>query len=275
MPGTENSTRAIVAFLVVTFVWAWGFWGYWVPAMGAGGLELSPAFLACALIGGLGPSVAAIAVSLWLLGPGGLRDLLRQALRWNVGARWYAIALFLVPAVTIISLAGQYLFGGPLTWPPPSIIPVAIFWPILASLGEEFGWRGFLLPRLQARWGALAAAFVIGIIWGVWHLPADYVGLKGLGWWFPPAFVVNGPFVLTAHSVIMTWLYNRSGRNFTLMLVYHFSVTATAILSPSLTANDGLKVLSPFITGCLLWIVALALIAFRRADFPAATRRVP
>jgi hypothetical protein len=96
------------------------------------------------------------------------------------------------------------------------------------------------------------------------------IGLKGLGWWFFPAFLVNGPFVLTAHSLIMTWLYNRSGRNFTLMLVYHFSVTSTAILSPTLAGGDGFKVLSPFVTACLLWIAALALLVFRRADFPAA-----
>jgi membrane protease YdiL (CAAX protease family) len=172
--GTQTQGRLILAFLAVAFVWAWAFWAYWIPAMGVGGLELSPAFLACALIGGLAPSIAAIAVSRWLVGPAALRDLLRHALRWNAAPQWYIFALLFVPAITVISVAAQHLFVAPLSWPDvPTLLPVAIFWPILASLGEEFGWRGFLLPRLQARWGALAAALAIGIIWGVWHLPAD------------------------------------------------------------------------------------------------------
>ena len=232
MQGTENSTRAIVAFLVVAFVWAWGFWGYWVPAMGAGGLELSPAFLACALIGGLGRSVAAIAVSLWLLGPGGLRDLLRQALRWNAGARVGVRGRSIPRAGRHDRFTRRAVpLRGPRPGRRPASYPSRSSGQSSRSLGEEFGWRGFLLPRLQARWGALAAALVIGMIWGVGASPPTYVrGSQGAGaGGFPLAFVVNGPFVLTAHSVIVTWLYNRSGRNFPLMLVYHFSVTATAI----------------------------------------------
>lgn len=76
-------------------------------------------------------------------------------------------------------MAGLYLFnlfGGPaVDWsglkPLSSVFPLIIFLTIFAGIGEEFGWRGFAMPRLQARHTALASSLIIGVMWSMWHMP--------------------------------------------------------------------------------------------------------
>lgn len=58
-----SGRAAVTLFLGIAFVWAWGLWGYWVFAMPAGGLQISPAFIVCAIVGGLAPSLAALVVT--------------------------------------------------------------------------------------------------------------------------------------------------------------------------------------------------------------------
>jgi membrane protease YdiL (CAAX protease family) len=257
-----------VAFLIGTFAWAWLLWGYWVPAMPPGGLQFSLPFLLTGIGGGFAPALAAIAV-VWLLGRGaGVARLLAPLRRWRLHPGWYGLALLLVPALTLISVTIQGGVIGPLEWGDMAVlIPVAIVWPLLAALGEEIGWRGFLLPRLQPRYGIVGTAIVIGIIWGLWHLPPDWIGMKGYGNWFFAAFLVNGPIVLTGHAIIMAWLWNRTHGSLLLMVLYHLSITASAILAPASANEGGLGVLAAGIGAALVWLVALFLLVWRRRDF--------
>jgi membrane protease YdiL (CAAX protease family) len=261
-----------VAFLIGTFAWAWVLWGYWIPAMPPGGLEFSRPFLLTAIGGGFAPSLAAIAIA-WLLGGGkGVAKLLAPLRQWRLHPGWYGLALLLVPALTLISITIQGSAIGPLEWGDMSaLIPIALVWPLLAALGEEIGWRGFLQPRLQPRFGIAGTALVIGIIWGLWHLPADWIGMKAYGDWFLAAFLVNGPIVLTGHAIIMAWLWNRTNGSLLLMVLYHLSITASAILAPAAANEGGFGVLSAGIGAALVWLVALALLIGRRRDFEMAT----
>lgn len=260
----------VAAFVVFAYLWAWLLWGYWIPAMPPGGLVIAPAFLVMALAGGFGPSLAAFLLVLLNDGRDGLRQLIGAAAPWRVGPVWYAAALLLVPAVTAVSLAIQALFIDAPVWGNlAERAPIAVVWPIMAAIGEEFGWRGFLLPLLAARMRLLSASLATGIVWGIWHLPADYIALKAYGWWFLPAFFANGPLLLTAHAVIMGWLWARTGQSLAVMLVYHFSITATAILVP-VPAEPAAAVAAAFVGASLVCLVALGLIVFRRADFGSA-----
>jgi membrane protease YdiL (CAAX protease family) len=103
-------------------------------------------------------------------GRAGLGELLAQGGRWRFGLGWYAIALFLGPLIALLALLIARALGG---HAPASAAPVQFLIPI-AAVGEEFGWRGYALPRLQRRMPPLAAALLIGIIWAAWHLP--YLG---------------------------------------------------------------------------------------------------
>jgi membrane protease YdiL (CAAX protease family) len=163
-----------------------------------------------------GPSIAGVITIAVTAGKDGLRDLGQRALRWRVGLRWWAIALFFTGLIGLLAVAVNLALGGAL----PSfaffkqdwhLIPVFFLITMLGGpLGEEFGWRGFALPNLQRKWGALAASIVIGIVWALWHLPQFFqpgtfhaqIGLK-----FLPVYVV-AEIVL---AIIITWVYNKTG----------------------------------------------------------------
>ena len=95
----------------------------------------------------------------------------------------------------------------------------------------------------------------------------DYVALKGYGDWFWLAFLINGPILLTAHAIVMAWLWRRTGGSTFAVVLYHFSVTASAIVAPT-AGSDGLPgVLAAACGAGVMWAVALVLLGVRRADF--------
>ncbi len=113
---------------------------------------------ALALLGVIGPAVAALLVTGLAKGKDAVRALLLQLVKWRVRLQWYLIALLLVPAVAVAAIvitSGRFP-----TIDPASILPRI---PILLVLmtGEEIGWRGFALPRLQQRYNALTASLVL------------------------------------------------------------------------------------------------------------------
>lgn len=268
MPSRLAARAPVAVFLLGTFAWAWLLWGYWIPAMPPGGLDFSPAFLVTAIGGGFAPSLAAIATT-WLIGGApAMRKLLTPLTHWRHDAGWYVFALLLVPVIAAVSAILQALFISPLHWVDAmAILPVALVWPPLAALGEEIGWRGFMLPRLQARFGMLSAALLVGVVWGLWHLPAHWIGMKAYGDLFLAAFLINGPFVLSGHAVIMSWLWNRTRGSLLLMVLYHMSVTFSAMVMPVSATNGALGLLSAGIGAVLVWAVALYLVIRRRQDF--------
>lgn len=252
------ASRQVPLFLLGTFGWAWSLWGYWVLAMPAGGLRISAAFVVCALLGGFAPSLSAIVTRLVTGGREGVAELLRPLLMWRVRPGFYAFASVTMPLLTILSVTIQSILFGPLGWPEPALLAMAAVWPIAAALGEEIGWRGLLLPALNRRFALLPAALLVGLLWGAWHLPADFIAFKGYGELFPLAFLINGPLVLTGHSLIMAWLWKRTQGSLLIAVLYHWSITGSAILSP--TVESGWVGLAASAIGAgLVWTVALAL----------------
>src|SRR3990172_1360887 len=118
-------------------------------------------------LGALSSSLAAIILVVVEGRKSGLRELLSRFLIWRVGLQWWAVALFFT---VIPSVAALYLFdllgGPPVDWSrlPPlyTVVPNFILFTIAAGIGEEFGWGGFLLPRLQPRHNALVSSLIIG-----------------------------------------------------------------------------------------------------------------
>jgi membrane protease YdiL (CAAX protease family) len=162
-----------------------------------------------------GPSLAGVIVIAVVYGKAGLRDLTQRALRWRVGAGWWAIALFLPALLTLISIGINASLGGKIPgftffrqeW---VLAPVFFLSTLVGGpLGEEFGWRGFALPKLQGKWGPWIASLIIGTGWGLWHLPqfllpGSFHAQIGIG--LLPVYVA-GEIVL---SIFMTWIYNKT-----------------------------------------------------------------
>jgi uncharacterized protein len=161
---------------------------------------------------------------------GGVQELLGRVLIWRVGIQWWAFALLfmIIPAVAALYLF--HLFGGPpVDWsglgPLYSVVPSMIILIIFAGLGEEFGWRGFALPRLQARYNALVSSLIIGALWAMWHIPLYFIkGTSQYDWQMEggllPTLLGYSAFVI-AWSIQYTWVFNNTKGSVLLAAVVH------------------------------------------------------
>ena len=212
-------------FIALAFGWAWA---WWLPVAGTDMSDLakvSPVFFICAMTGGFGPTIAGLVVRFCL--PKGERNkLLRKP---HPGL--FLLALAVVPLATLASLAINRWLGLPSD--PSDIVSrlaIGLVWPLMASLGEEFGWRGLLLPLWSRKGSFWKPALAIGLIWGLWHLPSDWIGLRHLGWYFIPQYLLVGLVNLTLLSVIMTAIVKRGNGDIRLAILFHYSITSSAIL---------------------------------------------
>jgi membrane protease YdiL (CAAX protease family) len=98
---------------------------------------------------------------------------------------------------------------------------------ILAPLGEELGWRGFALPRLQVQRTALGASIVLGLLWGVWHVPRWIWGTTASPTQLVPALVLQ-VLGITGFAVLLTWVFNNTGGSLLLTMLFHASIAATS-----------------------------------------------
>ena len=122
-----------------------------------------------------------------------------------------------------------------------------------SALGEELGWRGFVLPRMQARHSALKASLLIGILWGPWHLPLWLTGSEG----HPISLYVPFVVAVVVSSVFYTWLYNNTGGSLLIVVLYHAAsnLPITVLISPL-----GSQMAQPFLIYVALTVVAAAAI---------------
>jgi uncharacterized protein len=191
------------------------------------------------LAGGVGPAVAALIVSGLYGGSDEQRRLLRRATAWRVPVIWHAVAWLSPFALFGVAAAGLTMAG--VTWDLTTFgrsleyphLPLAGYW--LASIlfygfGEELGWRGFALPRLQPGRSALAATVLLSLGWALWHLPlfgfapglSRMGGLEIVGWYFS---------ILTG-AILFTWLFNSTGGSVLIAAVFHGTMDI-AFVSPA------------------------------------------
>jgi membrane protease YdiL (CAAX protease family) len=149
--------------------------------------------------------------------------------RFRLG--WIGLGLVLFPVTSLIGLAVAGPLSGGTAWPTNTASLLGVFAATAlygGPLGEEPGWRGFALPRLQAVLSPLLASVVVGIGWAAWHLPLQLRGAydesMGLGLWG----VVTRFVSQVAVSVIFTWIFNRSGGSILVVVILHTSLNNTA-----------------------------------------------
>jgi membrane protease YdiL (CAAX protease family) len=197
------------------------------PALAVAAGLLPPSWIQ---LGALSSSLAAVVLVVIEGRKGGLRELLGRVLIWRVGVQWWALALFFMIVPIVASLNLYHLLGGPaVDWsglqPLYTVVPMFIFLTIAAGIGEEFGWRGFLLPRLQFRHNALVSGLIVGVAWATWHIPMFFIKgtsqyEQGLQSGLLPAILGYSAFVI-ANSVQFTWLFNNTRGSVLLAAVFH------------------------------------------------------
>lgn len=176
----------------------------------------------------LSPGVAA-AIVLWASGESA-RKWLGDIFTWRVHPKWYAAAILIPFAITYAAGVASWALGGPIDWTAFDLDPITVVIGIILGtfIGggqEEFGWRGFAQPELQERYGGLAAALIIGVFWGLWHLPQFVPGGFRADW---PLELVVAYFVgIIAFSVLLGWVFNGSGGSVLLAMLMHGTDNAT------------------------------------------------
>ena len=217
------SLRSLVPFLIITFGLAWGIIGLYIALperMAATFGEITgqhPLFYLAVYA----PAIAALALVRVRRGWAGTQRVLGRLLLWRASAAWYA---FLLLGVPLLFYAGALWKGlGPGEWVPVSavggyLVALALF--AIKGPVEEIGWRGLALPLLQRSMSPLGAGLVLGIIWGVWHLPAFFLsGTPQSAWSFTDFFVGT-----VALSLIATALFNASKGSILLPALFHLQV---------------------------------------------------
>jgi membrane protease YdiL (CAAX protease family) len=230
------------------FILAFGLtWLVWVPRAAADqGLLAADWAVAVGRVWTYGPASAALLAAGLAGGRPAVAELGARLVRWRVGWHWYAVVLA-GPAALSLTVAGVWVaLGG--TWAaaaPPAltqgadggplpVLTLLLFFVALAvtdGLGEETGWRGFVLPRLLGRHRALPVSLGLGTIWALWHLPLFWTAgapLEGRS-------VALQFLALPALSVLYTWVFQHTRGSLLLAVPLHAAsnLSGVAVLPPA------------------------------------------
>jgi membrane protease YdiL (CAAX protease family) len=127
----------------------------------------------------------------------------------------------LLPGLFVYALLGGNIAGFSILGLLLMFVP-AIF---ISGLGEEMGWRGYALTRLQMTKSPLISSLIVGVFWGLWHLPIIYWFSSQTGLLFLVEFGLY-VLLLTAVSVIFTWVYNATDKSLWILVLMHATFTA-------------------------------------------------
>lgn len=214
-----------------------------------------------------GPLIAAIVAISMETGKTGLVKLLAQMTKWRVNIKWYAflvgiaIALALVPKL-IGELAGLIQpRETALVWTAPILMGLFLKQVLTSGLGEEPGWRGFLLPYLQLRHSGGRVVWFLGIIWAVWHYPftifhtlSNVVDTPTIGIVITVIMALLGQTMsLVGITYIYVWLYNNTKSVFIAILFHALSNFIPEVLLIGTNPSLGI------IMALMPWIVVFVL----------------
>jgi membrane protease YdiL (CAAX protease family) len=209
--GTKTKSpefRNLVFFFLIVF----GLQGLRYGLQMEGILQVSGPGMLLVSLASWGPLIAAFTVTGLTEGKAGVKALWRRFWNRNLTVRWLLVAVLIIPAVSL----GANLLARLLDRQAyPLFVAYDPLWTILtvflsafigSGMAEEFGWRGYVLPRLQSRWNALTSSLVLGVIWALWHA----------GQWFIPGSNLYGRNAwlwgsgMLLLSIIITWVFNHT-----------------------------------------------------------------
>ena len=196
----------LIGFFVLAYLLTW-----WIYPL----LKFSPLL---GFFGLFGPALAAIIMAAVTEGKSGVKALLSRIVLSRVGLPWYVIALGL-PTVLSLATAGlAYLLGGS-EFTVGALAPIELVLFVLV-VGEELGWRGYALPLLLEKRSALTASVILGIVWGLWHLPTFVV--PGTPQYGLP--IVAFVLLTVEYSILMTWVFLHTRGSVLIATLFHGAI---------------------------------------------------
>jgi len=216
----DRSTKSLIVFFLIAFGIPWIGWTL-VQTLGE---SLSPTQRMLLFYTGDFCSVAGFVAVYVESGRAGVRALWQRCIQVRVPIFWWAF-VFVVPFGITLGSIHAWGLSGHHVGPADSAALLTLFTPALmrnlttGPLGEEAGWRGYLLPKLLQKHSALTASLMIGVIWGIWHLPlyidGEFSTISGAAF-----FTLNTVFF----SVIMTAIFNHTRKSVFVAVIFHWFI---------------------------------------------------
>jgi membrane protease YdiL (CAAX protease family) len=212
--------HSLLMFFILAYVLSWA---VEIPlALRAQGLLAARIPWTLHYLAAYGPMLAAIIVTGLTDGREGLKALWGRMVKWRVRPVWWLVALaplalYVLVAVVLrlVEAQGPDLAAlGQIDFLPNLGAGALLVWFLTFGLGEETGWRGYALPRLQRGRSALSATILLWVFWALWHLPLFF-------YLYDVTIIVGFLFGLLAGAITFTWLYNSTGGSILLVAVWH------------------------------------------------------
>lgn len=218
------SKHSIISFLSITFAISWSIAFYILASTTKAATEFPATMVIGGIALGLVPSLTGIILSKYLHTP------LLYRLKLKSSKSFYFISLLFIPLTALLGACITNLCITPWSF-HFNIAPliIGLIWPIFSSCGEELGWRGFLLPRLLKKYSSSTSSAIIGVIWGIWHIPMFWLTYRSL----PNTGIVMTflqAFNLSLLTYLMVALQVLSKGNIKLAILFHYTITAMGIL---------------------------------------------
>jgi len=166
MKLNTSKTQQLIIFFVLAFVIGWL---AFLPILLYHAYPKSSAFIFL-----FSPALAALITAALTNGIAGVKDVLGRYFLWKFNIKWYLLAIFVLPLIFLLTVLISFRTNLESLWTgSPWYFLIASFgFLMIINSGEEIGWRGFALSRLQSVIkNPLVASIVLGAIWGLWHLP--------------------------------------------------------------------------------------------------------
>lgn len=171
------------------------------------------------------PMVAASILVYREEGFGSVKNLLKRAFDYKRITKkvWYVPIIFLMPLIFVLTYMIMRLVGLPVptVWSPPLLTPLLFIAFFFAAAGEELGYTGYVTDPMQARYTALTASLIIGLIHGAWHFPSEIAIGQSLG-----LIILGGVMLAVSFRILTVWLYNNTGKSVFAAILFH-AVTNT------------------------------------------------
>jgi uncharacterized protein len=177
------------------------------------------------------PLIAAFILTCRENGPDAVKTLLKRSLDYkNIKEKiWYLPILILMPVAMVLQHVLMHLTGVSISDPqiPVLMLPVFVLIFFIAALGEELGWQGYAIDRLQSRWNALEASIIVGTVGAVWHIVPLIQAHHASTWiaWQCINIVVTRIFIV--------WLYNNTGRSIVAAICFHAVYNISTLILPT------------------------------------------
>jgi len=236
----SSSTNSLIWFIITTFCFSWVFW--LIPILSSQGIFTLPIpNMVWVILGAHGPLFASILLTSRSDGWTGVKQLIRSGFNLRMSLKWWLL-IILIPfvlagaAVWINVARNDYQPDSTLLAQPLMIVPTFLFLFFLGgSFQEEFGWRGYALPRLLTLFNPLIAGIILGVIWGFWHLPLFHIPEAS------QSFLPFGIFWLLtiAFSILSTWFFLSTNRNLFSALLFHTAINTSFSLFPPMEQKVG------------------------------------